>query len=133
MKQLLFVAFLGLVYGCSLKSENDRFYKESAAIHFAMVAKANEMKTQLNDFKVKSPDLISSDSLTALLLALEQWEQDLVEVPGYDHNEDGSEHHHELPPEVTAQQMLHIQQALELRLIEIRKRLERLIPDNETI
>jgi hypothetical protein len=113
-----------LLIGCTAKKEDGKLNDESIAIHNSMVKKAGEMKSEFLFVKSDSASDINKDSIDVLLFDLEQWENDLVEVPGNesDHHDEHHHDHHNPAPEVTASQMLQIQQELDKRLKIINKR-----------
>ena len=123
MRIILFIPVVILI-GCSSKKEDEKLNEKSIVIHNSMMKKAGEIENELVIVRSDSIPNVNKDSIDVLLSDLEQWENDLVEVPGNsnDHHEEHHHDHHNPAPEVTASQMLQIQQELDMRLKIISKR-----------
>jgi hypothetical protein len=120
-----------LMVACTAKQAEHQEYEQSALLHNAMLNQASKMEDTLALMLADSAWINQQDSLNAILAALENWEKQLVEVPGnedHDHNHGAHEHHdHEQASvEVTPEQMLLIQRELENRLNNISKRLQQI-------
>ncbi len=131
MIRLYGLAVCMLMLACTAKQAEQKEYEQAALIHNAMLDKAGKLEDTLTLMLTDSAWLNQQDSVKAILAALENWEKQLVEVPGnedHDHNHGAHEHHdHEQAPvEVTPEQMLLIQQDLESRLTNISKRLQQI-------
>lgn len=82
------------------------------------------MDHHLNELLKDKNSVINKDSIIILLGALEEWENDLVEIPGNEeHDHSGHHHHDHTVIEVTAKQMFQIQKELDIRLANIGKRI----------
>lgn len=131
MIRLYGLAVCMLMLACTAKQAEHQEYEQAALLHNAMLDKAGKLEDTLTLMLADSVWLNQQDSVKAILAALENWEKQLVEVPGnedHDHNHGAHEHHdHEQAPvEVTPEQMLLIQQDLESRLTNISKRLQQI-------
>ena len=116
-----------LLAACGTPSQEDKLLQEAADIHNTALAIAEELETTLKQ------NTISADSASAILAAIEAWENDLVEVPGNEHHDhEGHNHAHE-PVHVTSQEMLQLQLELKQRIEQIKKRVEALTKNDATI
>jgi hypothetical protein len=123
--QMVYVISIALLVGCSSKREDEKLNQKSITIHNAMVERASEMGKWLCILKSDSSTIVNKDSIQVFLFALEEWGNDLVEIPGNESHQHSEHHHHDhsnKAPEVTASQMLQIQQELDKRLGTISKR-----------
>jgi hypothetical protein len=126
MKMLILLS-LAVLTGCSSKKIDEKINSQSIVIHNSMIKKAQAIEDVLTNLVADSLSTVNADSIATLLQMLEEWENDLVEVPGNkDHQHEGRHHDHK-PLDVTAEQMLEIQQELDTRLSMIGKRLDRLL------
>ena len=99
-----------------------------------MMKKAGWMRKRLDELKTDTS--VNKDSVALLYKALEEWQTDIVEVPGndephYDHHDHA---HGTTPlPDVTEEQMLEIQKELDKKLSTIGKKISRLKPESDHI
>lgn len=129
MMRIYFTLMFGLVLACSgLSKEEQKLYDEAAAIHNEAVGQASKLNDQLK--KMETDSLIAQDSIVALQAALQAWSEDLIEVPGNDehhhHGEDEHHHDHSRKGDISAQEMLAVQQELKARLVQIEARISNL-------
>ena len=85
------------------------------------------MEHHLNELLLlkEKTSVSEKDSVVILLGALEEWEKDLVEIPGNESHEHSDHHHHDHKVlEVTAEQMLLIQKEMDRRLAIIGRRIK---------
>jgi len=140
------------VYGCVLAScslvfvacgpEKDPKMEEAGKIHLAameieeslheQIEGIDSLKIVLNDKKKTLTDaaaVASIDSavaeLDAVAKSFEEWEGNLVEVPGLPHehhHHEGEEHHHDHKPapEVSGEQMIEIQKEIKANIEKIK-------------
>jgi hypothetical protein len=123
--RIIYFISLALLIGCSSKKEDEKLNTGSIVIHNSMVMKASEIENELFLLKSDSLSTVNKDSIDILLFVLEEWEQDIVEVPGNENHQHSEHKHHDhshKAPEVTALQMLQIQQEMDKRLEAINKR-----------
>lgn len=124
MKRLM---VLLLVTACT-SQKHDPLLEDAAKYHREAMELAAQLETRLDS--LAEYRVVSEDSIRAWHLAIESWERDVIEVPGYDHDDHGEthdHHHHEHkapPPDLTSQQMRDVQQELLQRLQDIESRLE---------
>jgi hypothetical protein len=135
MKHTLYLLYAAvtLAVACSgIPKEEERLLKEAATIHNSAFDKAGELEEMLEN--LKSDTTVIADSVEILLKAIEAWESQMVEVPGnehhHDHAEEGEEHHHHHEHgktlDVTAQEMLTVQQEMKRQIEAIQVRIENL-------
>ncbi|AYQ34508.1 hypothetical protein [Runella sp. SP2] len=143
------------VYGCAFAlgtlglvacgPDKDPKMEEAGKIHLAsmeieealheQIEGIDSLKVVLNDKKKSLTDaaaIASIDSTVAQLDAVaksfEEWEENLVEVPGLPHehhHHEGEEHHdHKPAPEVSGEQMIEIQKEIKANIEKIKADLE---------
>src|SRR5688572_20032063 len=118
-----FLTVLLIAAGCNSSSREKELLHKAAKVHNEMVRETNTLKDQLRGLQTDSPS-VTKDSIAVILKLIEEWENDLVEVPGNDHH-DPAEHvhnHDHRTLEITAEEMLKIQQEMKLRSDAIRMR-----------
>lgn len=81
------------------------------------------MERHLNELLKDKTSVINKDSIIILLVALEEWENDLVEIPGNEEHDHSDHHHDHTVLEVTSEQMLLIQKEMDRRLALIGQRI----------
>lgn len=116
-------------YGCNPSSQQEKeSLHEAAEIHNKMVREMQELKQAVYQLQRTSKSAAIQDSIPVILSVIEEWEQELVEVPGNEHtHENGEHHHHQAMVEVTSQELLNIQRELNTRRQLIQKRFNELI------
>jgi hypothetical protein len=131
MKALAFISMLTLI-ACSTKNGDENLNAQVIMLHNSMIKKANAIEHRLAE--LESDSLVNKDSVQTLLKMQEEWEADLVEVPGNNNHDHEAHHHHDHKLlDVTAEQMLAIQKELDERLSRIGKRTTQLKPYDKTI
>ncbi|MBX2897060.1 MAG: hypothetical protein KF763_16560 [Cyclobacteriaceae bacterium] len=107
-----------LLSACSVSHEQ-KLLQEAADIHNTALLIAEALEATLKQ------NIIPPDSASAILTAIEAWENNLVEVPGNEHHHDheGHNHSHERV-NVTAEEMLQLQVELKYRIQQIKKRVD---------
>lgn len=111
---------LGLIaLRCASKSDHPDVEK-ARAVHREASMLANQLKVQ-----VLSDSLHPRDSVQGWINELTIWEQNMIEVPGdhEDHHTHDHSHHHQPAPDLTPEQILHVQQELLAQLKAIDKRI----------
>ncbi len=124
MSRLYGFALCLLILACTSGKTNENAYAQSALIHNSMIRKANEMEHAIREMMKDSLPLSEGGSLRSILTDLQEWKEQLVEVPGneiHDHKSHG--HHDQNQSDVTPEQMLLIQKELDSYLGKIGKRL----------
>lgn len=119
----------------ALLEEAGKIHLEASEIQEAIepeLTLLDSLKTQLTARRAALKDTIAAieaiAQITNVSAAMEEWEENAVEVPGVEHKHDhaegkGHEHHeHKKAPDVTAAQMLDIQK-------EIKKNIDRIQTD----
>lgn len=121
MRTYLYLILLSL--GCQPMQATPELQR-AGEVHLQALALAAQVKAALDS--LEAGQYLPADSLTGLKQALEEWEQNLVEVPGLGHGHDhGHEHHgHDEPqPNVSDAELLQIQEDALARLQTIQARL----------
>jgi hypothetical protein len=129
MKGFALMSIIVLI-ACSPKNGDETLNTQAIMLHNSMIKKANEIEHRLTE--LESDSLVNRGSVETLREMLEEWEADLVEVPGNENHEHETHHHHDHKPlDVTAEQMLAIQKELDERLSKIGKRTTQLKPQSD--
>lgn len=117
-----------VITACNKQQNKDEVVlRQAAVVHNEMMEAAHELEERLDSLGNDSLNAALADSVSVWKELFEEWENDVVEVPGNEeHAGHGKEeHHHEHKSvEVTPDQMLIIQRELKNRLDHIRKRIE---------
>jgi len=128
MKILVSIFSTFCFLSCANSSKEKEVFANAASIHNEMMKTVEAMEEQIAALEKDSINSVPTDSLTVWKEAIELWESDIVEVPGNeehrDHTEGGHHQHDHKTVEVTAEQMLFIQQELSTRLGSIKSRME---------
>ncbi|MFN4086486.1 MAG: hypothetical protein ACK4LB_11140 [Spirosomataceae bacterium] len=110
-KAFVSISLVGILMACQNQTkEKDPFLEEAYQLHLEAI----EIQ---QDLEPKIDSLVKLDSVRfdSLRIAFQNWEESLVEVPGFEHDHDheGHDHHHHdhgaAQPDVTPQQMKAIQ------------------------
>jgi len=137
-----FIWITALLVACSAPKE-DETLKKAASIHEVAVKKAHDVSLKVSELK-RGEDLLSppqKDSLQFIITSLSEWYENLVEVPGYDHDDhdhsghDHGEHDHDHDHDhdhgnemkylesLSSEEILSIQQELKLEIERIEGRI----------
>jgi len=110
--------------GCGKKNQDEQLLNQAAVIHNQAIGIATHLRTTL----AANTNHIPLDSLQVMLIELEDWEKNLIEVPGNEgeHLHPGEHNHDHTPVQITAEEMLHAQQEFKNQIESIAKRLEAL-------
>jgi hypothetical protein len=129
MKICKYFLIVFISYSCNSSSQQEeKLLHEAAEIHNEMVHEMQELKQAVHQLQRTSKNAAIQDSIPVILSVIEEWEQELVEVPGNEHShENGEHHHHQAKVEVTSQELLNIQRELDGRRKLIKKRFNGLI------
>lgn len=105
---ILMICLLGMVLTGCHSHETDPKLEEAFKIHEQAIAVNQAIQSQLQSANTETPEM------SQIKKRLSDWEENLVEVPGFDHDHDhshGGHHHHDHGPglEVTPEDMLIIQ------------------------
>lgn len=136
MKRTLMVMLLATA--CRPAERANPLLEEAAAFHNEAISAATRVETRLDSLE-RAGTSIHRDSLRSLRLEIEAWEADVIEVPGFEHEEDheqGHHHHdhrHETPVSLTPDQMRDLQRVLLERIHGIEKRLTQQSKRHESI
>jgi hypothetical protein len=122
-RKLLMLATCLLVFGCFTAKKEEAAMKEAARIHNEAVALAAQLEKQLDTLATDTT--LVKDSVLAWRAAIENWEKELIEVPGNENHDNNHAHHDhgkEKTIDLTAGQMLSVQQEMkkQLEIIEAR-------------
>jgi hypothetical protein len=110
--------------GCDRKNQDEQLLSQAATIHNQAIAIA----TQLRDTLSASTNQVPMDSLHVMLIELDDWEKNLIEVPGNEgeHLHPGEHNHDHTPIQITAEEMLRAQQEFKYQIESLSKRVEAL-------
>lgn len=119
-----FISVLVLLAGCNLfySKEEKKILEQALQIHLQAAQLAASLKQEVETLLIDSS--LPADSLRILLDEIVQWENSLVEVPGMDHHD----HHHSSsePIQVSAEEMLRMQQEALVSIQMIQEKLKKL-------
>jgi hypothetical protein len=125
MKNILFLTFVAAcLQCCKTSSADEALLKEAASVHNELISLSRSLKHTLDS--LSNAGAVPADSIQAWKNMLLEWEQDVVEVPGNDHEEHDdhhNHHHHGATPEITAAEMLTVQKELKQRLEHLQRRI----------
>ena len=101
--------FIGTIfYSCDKPSDEAAFLEKAHEIHMEATAIQKEVSKQLQTVAVEG------NNLNSIKKRLQNWNKNLVEVPGFEHAHDHSDHDHDHDHgskfEATPEDMLNIQQ-----------------------
>lgn len=139
MKTLTLTLLLSIVF-FSCSDKKDPKLEEAAKLHNeateiqatiepqiegadSLITVLNEKKKTLTDAAAIAHIDSTTATLEALSKSLEDWEGNLIEVPGMPHAEHGDEHHHhehKKAPDMSPDQMLQVQQEIKKGIEKIR-------------
>jgi hypothetical protein len=124
MKKRILVFSIALATACSNNRGNEVIMEEAARIHNETMMLAVAVEQRINTYESDSMQMVERDSIVRWRTLFEVWEEDVVEVPGNEehHAHAGHHHHDHTPPDVTAAQLLEIQQALAKRMADLSQR-----------
>ncbi len=131
-KLVLIALFAALLAGCNSGEKVDEDLQTAFKIHEEAVEVRKKIADQINTFKENTDSLFVESyksDLDSIRLLLEAWDDQLVEVPGFDHEHDHSDHDdehdhsghdhdhdhdhdHENTPELSPEQHLEVQKHL---------------------
>ena len=115
----IFILFL-VQEGCQGPSNKDPKLKEAFEVHEQYVKVATESLKLLDNLPAEN---VSRQKLN---LKLEQWGENIIEVPGFPHNHNhafGHHHHHGVQIQLSPEEMLDVQKELLDSVIAIRQRI----------
>ncbi|NOS55301.1 MAG: hypothetical protein HOP37_03485 [Cyclobacteriaceae bacterium] len=122
MKTVLFISGVMLALSCSQKE--DTSLKKAIAIQEESFSVLDNIQATIQSLR-KNPALI--DSIAKIEREIAKWENEMVDVPGYEstHHQHKHSHSHKVV-ELTPDQMLSVQQELRQQLTDIQARLKKL-------
>lgn len=126
---VLVAVLLCLGASCNSGEDADPLLKDAFAIHQEAMRIEQTVQRQLDSFQ------ISADEELKLRARLEQWEEQLVEVPGFEHehhhgHDHVHDHDHGTPVKLTPEHMFAIQQESLDSIRSIQRYLDRQIRKN---
>lgn len=114
----------------SCNSNNDKQQlAEAATVHNKALALATTLAEKIATLQYDSMQYVSPDSLLQWRSELDAWHESVVEVPGFEHehhhdHNDNHDHHKHTTVQVTASEMMRIQQELLKRIEVLNQRVE---------
>ncbi len=130
LKRIPSAVLVLLMIACGQQKEPDENLQQAFKIHEEAVELRNKVAVKLQELGTIEDSLFVStqkNHLDSLTEALDNWDEQLVEVPGFEeehdhegHNHEGNDHHHDEQPKLTSKQHLEVQQHLfrEIQAIE---------------
>lgn len=109
---------------CSAPKKKDALLEEAAKIHNEAVELAKQLEDELS--QLARDTTYMRDSLESWRVAIEKWENNLVEVPGnesHDHKSHDHHYHGKQQSELTSDQILSIQNELKAQIDSIKSRI----------
>ena len=116
---------IALTFGsCIKKNQDEQLLGQAAVIHNQALAIATHLRNTLST----NTNHLLLDSLQVMLIELEDWEKNLIEVPGNEgeHLHYGDHTHDHTPVQITAEEMLRAQQEFKRQIQFLAKRMEAL-------
>ena len=104
-----------LISSCSGNSENDSKLKEAHEIHEASMDVRAQVMAALEIRKSGAESADDSLRVKNLEMALKEWDDQVYEIPGFEHDHDHDHdhhHHHRKAPDLTPEQHLEMQKEL---------------------
>ena len=102
-----------ILSGCN-EDKKDPLLEEAHAFH----QESNRVRSQIQE-KLQAIEGLSSESVNDIRKSIQEWDENMVEVPGYeedhdghDHDHDHAHHHHHPAPNLTSRQHLELQRSL---------------------
>jgi len=124
IKPLLFLMLSLFIVNCSMSKKEDPFLEESAKVHNEAIDLAEQLDNQLTQLSTDSS--YQRDSLEVWRSELENWKNNLVEVPGNESHDLHEHAHHEHEKQatgLTSNQMLLVQREMKAQLESIQSRI----------
>jgi len=128
---LLMFGLIAMLAACGGEKKVDEDLQKAFDTHLEAVKVRQTVKDQLEKLTASADSLFTAtykNDLVAIEQALKTWDEDLVEVPGFEHEHDHAEHehdhdhsghdhdhdhhHHDEGPELAPKQHLEVQQFL---------------------
>lgn len=97
--------------------------QEAQQLHKESITTYNKLSDSVDSLINVYPDQTFLSNLQA---ALQEWHENLVEVPGMPHDHEGHDHNHEPPPQLTDEQQLAVQQQINANIKKIEKQYQNL-------
>jgi ABC-type nickel/cobalt efflux system permease component RcnA len=123
---ILIFGSMVLMISCGVKEKPNEELQQAFRLHQEAVKIRNQVEENLKILNANEDSLfinVYRSKLDSIRLSLITWDEQLVEVPGFEEEHDHSghdHHHHDDPPELSSEQHLEVQQFLldEIRRIE---------------
>jgi len=112
-----------LLQGCTGSSKPDPLLEEAFRIHQQSLQTAEDARELLKKLPADDDKVLKIES------RLKSWDENLIEVPGFEHDHNHEHHHHahSLQVELSPENMLAVQKVLLDSVSVIRKELENLL------
>lgn len=125
MKTYRFIVLFVLLMAC--KKSNPKL-EEAHRIHLEVISMLNETENKLDSLSVANGQKKLKDSLQFFKMQIEDLEKNMVEVPGFEHENHNHrhEHNHSAPVNYTDDQILSIQKEIKSEMMKIQKILSKL-------
>lgn len=130
------LSLMALAVACGGKKEPNEDLQQAFKLHQEAVNIYNQAGEQLAKLMANGDSLFikaNQQDLDSISRSLKAWNEQLVEVPGFEeahdhsgHDHSGHDHHHAKQPELTPQQHLQVQQHLLQEIRAIEKRIDQI-------
>ena len=122
---------LVMINACSPDKKPDENLQQAFKMHQDAVKIRNQVANHLDKLNANEDPLFVTaykENLDSISRALETWDGQWVEVPGFEesHDHPGHDHHHTRHPELTPEQHLQVQQHLLQEIRKIEKRINQI-------
>ncbi len=116
-----------LVFLACSASKEDKVLKQASEIHNDAMEIGHKTSLRISYLKKNESGLARAhqDSLQSITLALGEWYEMVVEVPGYEHEDNGHDHDHAHGDQMEHLEHLSAMEILEIQT-ELKKEIERL-------
>lgn len=130
-KIFMLMTSLLLFVACSGNSESNKDMQEAFRVHQEAVKTRQITGDQMEKLLLGSDSLFEAtykNELSSIKDSLKAWDEQLVEVPGFEeeHDHSGHDHHSHETTELSPKQHLEVQQHLLLEIQTIKKNLEQI-------
>nr|WP_299382210.1 hypothetical protein [Allomuricauda sp.] len=132
---MLMLGMIVLWSSCGDKKQSNENLQKAFEIHEKTISIHKMVLNQMDALKTNKDSLFVetySNDLNTISGSLEEWEEQLIEVPGFDHDEDHSDHdheyhdHHDEQQKLTPEQHLEVQRQLLVEIQAIAEKIEKI-------
>lgn len=138
MKTTYIAVIMVALWACGGKPTDNQTLVEANRIHLESISIQEKIEPkieQLDSLKSTLKDSTKIAKIENIKQMFEEWEESLIEVPGFEHEHhkhDGHEHHHKPAPEMTDESMLDYQKNTKKAIEELKSQVDELF-NNSTL